>query len=155
MGESGEFDDFIEEYMLRAVEMTRRSYHVHSERIFLAGIEEGATQAYRLGLKMPEKLAGLISLNGSLPKPVEGQPLLKYPEIRGMRTFIGHGSLNENISINDAKRDSRLLYSAGLDVSFQSYETNHKLHPHMMRDLNRWIMDNVSTELDSWIVEEV
>ncbi len=150
-GELGEYDDFIEEYMLRAVEMTRRSYHVHSERIYLAGIEEGATQAYHIGLRMPDKVAGIVSLNGALPMPNDGQPLFKYPEIRGLRTFIGHGTMNENISLNEAKRDYRLLYSAGVDVNFEAYQTNHKLHPSMLRDVNRWIMNSVSSEMDTWI----
>src|SRR5918912_4560485 len=61
-GEAGESDPHIEDYVLRAVEQTRRTYHVHSERIYLAGFCEGATLAYRLGLSAPEKFAGLISL---------------------------------------------------------------------------------------------
>src|SRR5438128_1305478 len=32
----------IEDYLVRAVEQTRRQYHVHSERIYLAGVHEGA-----------------------------------------------------------------------------------------------------------------
>src|SRR3954470_22307755 len=36
-GEGGQCDPQIEDYVLRAVEQTRRNYHVHSERIYLAG----------------------------------------------------------------------------------------------------------------------
>src|SRR5215475_14450716 len=42
-GGRGEFNPVIEDYVLRAVELTRRSYHVHSERIHLAGVGDGAT----------------------------------------------------------------------------------------------------------------
>src|SRR5438874_3707308 len=66
-GSDGQCDALTEDYVLRALEQTRRSYHVHSERIYLAGICEGATLAYRLGLSFPERFAGVISLNGSLP----------------------------------------------------------------------------------------
>src|SRR5438046_7804157 len=45
----------LEDYLLRAVEQTRRTYHVHSERIYLAGFAEGAAIAYRLGLTFPDK----------------------------------------------------------------------------------------------------
>src|SRR6266404_5364612 len=57
----------VEDYLLRAVEQTRRTYHIHSERIYLAGFAEGAAIAYRLGLTFPDKLAGVISLNGAMP----------------------------------------------------------------------------------------
>jgi phospholipase/carboxylesterase len=147
-------DEHMQEYLVRAVEQTRRNYHVHSERIYLAGVEEGATQAYRLGLRMPEKLAGIISLNGALPKPVEGSPLFKYPEIRDLRILICHGTMNENASHEDARKDFRLFYSAGCEVAFHSYQTNHKLHPHMLRDANRWIMGNVNAEVDCWLDDE-
>src|SRR3974390_1427785 len=67
-GPDGQCDALIEDYVLGAVEQTRRNYHVHSERIYLAGFCEGATLAYRLGLTFPEKLAGIISLNGAMPR---------------------------------------------------------------------------------------
>src|SRR5689334_8546435 len=60
-------DPLVEEYVFHAVTQTRRFYHVHSERIYLAGFCEGAALAYRLGLLYPERFAGVISLNGALP----------------------------------------------------------------------------------------
>src|SRR4051794_27044027 len=51
----GQNDSLLEEYVFRAVEQTRRHFHVHSERIYLAGFCEGATLAYRLGLFYPER----------------------------------------------------------------------------------------------------
>jgi phospholipase/carboxylesterase len=67
-GTPGNTNSLIEDYVLRAVELTRRSYHVHSERIHLAGINDGATLAYSLGLAFPEKFGGVISLNGAMPR---------------------------------------------------------------------------------------
>src|SRR5215467_11935255 len=46
-GMDGQHDSLLEDYVLHAVEQTRRSYHVHSERIYLAGLREGADLAYR------------------------------------------------------------------------------------------------------------
>src|SRR5215471_2183293 len=80
-------DAHQEDYIFRAIEQSRRSYHVHSERIYLAGVCEGATLAYRLGLLFPERLAGVIALNGAMPR---GGPLLRLPDIRQLRVFIGH-----------------------------------------------------------------
>lgn len=129
----------VEDYLLRAVEQTRINYHVHSERIYLAGFAEGAATAYRLGLTFPEKLAGVISLNGAMPRL--DRPLLRFPEVRDLRVFIGHGIANSRIPLSLAKEDRRLLYSAGLDVEMRTYPTTQRLHPDMLRDLNRWIID--------------
>src|SRR5207244_5731877 len=88
----GSFDTDVEDYVVRAVEQTRRSYHVHSERIYLAGFCEGATLAYRLGLTLPEKFGGVIALNGALPR--RGGPLLRLPAVRQLSVLIGHGITN-------------------------------------------------------------
>ena len=128
----------VEDYLVRAVLQTRRTYHVHSERIYLAGFGEGATLAYRLGLQLAGKVAGVISLNGSMPR--EGRPLLRLPEARDLRVFIAHGIANSVVPLSLAQADWRLLASAGIPVNLHTYPTNHRLHPHMLRDLNRWMI---------------
>lgn len=145
-GTDGENDSFAEEYLLRAVEQTRRCYHVHSERIYLAGAWEGASQAYRLGLNMPDKVAGVVSLNGNMPRPTNG-PLFRLPDVRELSVFIGHGTQNAQIPLESARRDFRMLYGAGVDVQFHTYPTGHLLHQNMFRDINRWIMKQVNAEM--------
>jgi phospholipase/carboxylesterase len=129
---------------MRAVEQTRRSYHVHSERIYLAGFAEGATMAYRLGLTFPEKLAGVISLNGAMPR--QGGPLFRLPAIRQLRVFIGHGIANAVVPLSLARRDFKVLYAAGLPVEMRTYLATHKLHPDMLKDINRWIIERCNAE---------
>ncbi len=134
----GSHDTMIEDYMLRAVEQTRVNYHVHSERIYLAGFGEGATLSYRLGLTFPDKLGGVISLNGCMPR--ENGPLLRLPEVRQLRVFIGHGIANAVVPLSMARRDFKVLYAAGLNIEMQTYASTHRLHPDMLRDINRWII---------------
>lgn len=133
-----DYQSLVEDYLVEAVRQTRRRYHVHSERVYLAGFGEGATMAYRLGLSMPDKLAGVISLNGHLPR--WQRPLLRLPEVRSLRVFIGHGIANAVVPLGMARADQRLLYTAGVDVSMRTYPTTHRLHADMLRDLNRWII---------------
>jgi phospholipase/carboxylesterase len=137
-------DATIEEYVMRAVEQTRRSYHVHSERVYLAGFCEGATLAYRLGLSFPERFAGVLSLNGTMPR--RGCPLLRLGDLRGLRVFIGHGIANAVVPLALARRDHLLLYTAGLSVRMHTYPTTHRIHPDMLRDVNRWIMGHINDE---------
>jgi phospholipase/carboxylesterase len=143
-GLEGCSDVLLEEYVFRAVEQTRRHYHVHSERIYLAGFCEGATLAYRLGLLYPEKFAGVVSLNGCVPR--HGGPLLRLPEVRKLRVLIGHGIANAIVPISLARQDFRLLYTAGLSVRMHTYPANHRIHRDMLRDINRWVMRQINEE---------
>ncbi len=143
-GRDGQFDSQVEDYVFSALEQTRRNYHVHSERIYLAGFHEGATLAYRLGLTFPERIAGIISLNGCMPR--QGGPLLRLPQARQLRVLVGHGIANAVVPLSLAKQDYRLFYTAGLDVKMHTYPTTHRLHANMLRDINRWVIDAISTQ---------
>ncbi len=133
-------DSFVEEYVVRAVEQARRTYHIHSERIFLAGVCEGASLAYRLGLAHPEKFAGVIALNGRPPRGSR----LRLPQVRQLNVLIGHGIANAVVPLATARQQFRLLYTAGLGVRLRTYPTTHRIHAAMLRDIDRWIMDLVA-----------
>ncbi len=143
--------DVVEEYVLRSIEQTRRKYHIHSERIYLAGFHEGTEPVYRLGLTQPEKFAGIVALNGCLPR--EGRPLFRPSEVRKLRVLIGHGLDNTTTPVALARADQRLLFTAGLDVEFKCYATNHAIHPDMLRDVNRWIIDRINDENDALLFD--
>jgi phospholipase/carboxylesterase len=144
-GGDGE-DPRVEEYVFRAVEQTRRHYHVHSERIYLAGFREGATLAYRLGMLFPERFAGIVSLNGALPR--HGGPRLRLPEVRHLRVLIGHGIANAVVPLSLARQDYRLFYAAGLPVRLRTYPATHRIHPEMLRDVDRWVMEHIAEDQD-------
>ena len=134
----------IEEYLLSAVRQTRKHYHIHSERIYLAGFSEGATLAYRMGLMFPDKINGIIALNGHMPRA--DRPLLRLPAVRSLRVFIGHGIANSVVPASMVRADERLLYAAGMEVETHHYPTNHRLHADMLRDVNRWIISKCADE---------
>jgi phospholipase/carboxylesterase len=140
----GDQTSLVEDYMLRAVEQTRRKFHVHSERVYLAGYADGAATAYRLGVTFPEKLAGVVSLNGAMPRL--HRPLMRWPQVRSLRVFIGHGIANSVVPLSLARADRRLLHNAGLDVAMHTYPTTHKLHVDMLRDLNRWVVEHCNRD---------
>lgn len=131
-------DGIIEEYVLAAVQETMRVCHVHSERIFLAGFCEGASVAYRMGMAFPDKFAGIVALNGWLPDgPL---PMKTRDERDGVGVFIGHGTLNEDVSMQKAREAYQLLMATGLDVTLRLYPTGHSLCPNMLRDVDRWLI---------------
>jgi phospholipase/carboxylesterase len=146
-GAEDRYDPEVEEYLLRAIEQTRREYHVHSERIYLVGFREGAALAYRLALSSPDRFAGVISLNGAMPR--RGGPLLRLPDARRLRVFIGHGFANPVVPLTLARQDFRLLYTAGLNVRLHTYPTTHRIHAEMLRDVNRWVQDHISEDNDA------
>lgn len=138
--------EFCAEYVRLAVALTRRTYHVHSERVYLAGVNEGCEPAYRAAFALADQVGGVIALNGALPRPTPGAPLFRLDLVRNLRVFLGHGVANVDCPRAVADRDYRLLYAAGADVQYRTYPTGHRVHSEMLRDVNRWIIGNVNAE---------
>lgn len=151
-GEPGEHDTPIGEYLLKAVEQTRREFHIHSERVYLVGVAEGAAVAYRMALQTPGRFAGVVSINGTLPRPAEG-PLFRDDEVKDLRVLIAHGAANEVVPLEFARRDFLALYGAGADVLLSTYPCTHTVHPNMLRDINRWVIRNVDQDA-CWDAED-
>lgn len=146
---SGDVDD----YLVEAVEQTRRTYHIHSERVYLVGVNDGAAAAYRAAFALCGRAAGVIALNGALPARTPGRPLFNLDAVRRLRVMIGHGIANSVIPFSSAERDRRLLYTAGADVKLTPYPATHKLHPDMLRDVNRWVIGHVNQAHNAVLVE--
>jgi phospholipase/carboxylesterase len=136
--------DLVNEYVMRAVESARQSCHIHTERVFLVGVCEGAAAAYRAAFALADKVAGVVALNGAMPRASGGAPLFRPTALRGLPAFVGHGIANALVPFTTAARDYKLLYAAGADVTLNRYVTNNRLHPDMFRDVNRWVIDQIS-----------
>jgi phospholipase/carboxylesterase len=146
----GDPDALFGEYVRLSVELTRRTYHVHSERVYLLGVNEGVEAAFRAGFALAGRIGGVIALNGLMPRVTDRKPLFRMQDVRGMRVFLGRGAANPAVTAAAARRDYNLLYAAGADVRAGAYPTNHRLHSEMLRDVNRWVIGNVNAEHDQF-----
>ncbi|MER3415628.1 MAG: hypothetical protein C4297_05375 [Gemmataceae bacterium] len=127
----------VEDYVFTALAELMRTRRIHPHRVFLVGVREGAEAAYRLALSFPERFAGVVALNGHLPTPC---PLLRLSAVRRLPAFIGHGIANPYVPLSYARQAYRYFYTAGAPVVWHTYATTHRLHPHMFRDVNQWLM---------------
>lgn len=119
----------------------RRAYHVHSERIFLAGHDAGATMAVTALLHHPEWFAGALALGGDIALPPGS--LARFQDLRGKRLLLATGP-TPNVPTNglvSAVRHSALagqLRSAGMEVTLHTHDGDADL----LREANRWLVDS-------------
>jgi phospholipase/carboxylesterase len=131
----------LEAQLNAAVARMRRQYHVHTERVFLAGVGSAGTLALQLGLKRPEWFGGIFAFAAEFPK-VE-RPLSHFRHLRQKRIFLGAGMHDEHTPAREVVRSSLLLQSAGLRVCTRVYDSGHELTASTFRDMNRWLMHGV------------
>lgn len=131
----------LEREIRASVRRLRRDYHVHTERIFLAGFDDGATTALRLLLRRPEWFGGAIALCGRSLGPK--LPLARFRELNGKPVLLGTGIRDEAAPIEEMIDTARMLHSAGLRVSLRVCDAAHEPAPKMFSQIDEWIMSHV------------
>ncbi len=140
---SGEADlTLAESRVLDCLALAQNRYHIHPQRIFLAGFDAGGTMAFRLAMLNPQQFAGVLSLCGPFPK--HGTPLGRFPEARQLPLFVACGRESLRYDEMNACRDLRLFHCAGLDITLRQYPGGHQLCSDMLADANRWMMELVT-----------
>jgi phospholipase/carboxylesterase len=137
-GDAPDAIERLEDGVFASIRELMRSLHVHSERIFLVGVGEGAAVAYRLGLTYPERFAGVVAINGWLPGGFA--PLARLKDCRELRILAVHGEWNGRAPVERARRDVAALRAGGLKVTFQGYPCGHKITSMMLSDVDTWLI---------------
>ncbi len=128
----------IADRLQRTIASFRRRYHLHTERVFMAGVGDGATLALDLGLFTPEWFAGVIAISGKFP--ARACALRRFDELRGKRVLLTAGAHSEGPAVHDV---ARLLHAAGMRVCTRLHDTNEDFTPMLLREVDRWVMHEI------------
>jgi phospholipase/carboxylesterase len=108
-----------------------------SERIVLGGFSQGSMLALDVMLRTERPFAGLAILSGTLLASKEWLP--RMAARKGLHVFQSHGTRDPILPLSVAQRLRHELESAGLQVSFTSFDDGHGIPPEVMRDLGTWL----------------
>ena len=120
-----------------------RKYHVARRRIFLAGFDCGGTMAFRVAMNHPERFAGVLSLGGAFPSG--RTPLGHLTEARQLPVFLAAGRDSREYPPEQVCENLRLFHTAGLSVTLRQYPCGHELSEQMLGDVDRWIIEQISS----------
>ncbi len=131
-----------EQRVFDCLEAASTKFNIASRRIFLAGFEAGGTTAFQIGLRNPDRFAGVLSLGG--PFPLNRNPLTRLDEARSLPLFIAQGRDSEQYPIERVCEELQLFHVAGLSVTLRQYPCGDELNTQMLSDMDRWMMEIVT-----------
>lgn len=107
-------------------------------RLVLGGFSQGSMLSLDVALKKPSRaLAGLVLLSTTLIAEPEWKPL--FAGRKGLPVFQSHGHSDQILSFEVAKRLSETLSEAGLEVTFDPFDSGHTIPLTTLRRLNAWL----------------
>ena len=131
-----------EQRIWSAIQAAKSRYHVHPDRIFVAGFQSGGTMAYRFACEYPSEIAGVLSIGGAFPAGVGS--LRRLNDVRRLNVFAAYAKeslVYPNEAVND---DLRLFHSVGVRLHLRQYPGGDDLGTEMLADVDRWIMEAVA-----------
>lgn len=128
------------DHLKQSVLDVRRRFHIHSERIYLAGLDAGASWALDLVLRKPEWFGGAVVLGGRVPSMKEA--LSQFGNLQGKRVLLGSTPASGPAEGSDMKAAGQLLHSAGMQVETHEFDPAQG-EARMLSQVNRWMMDGI------------
>lgn len=128
--------------LLAQVDYHRKSLapNTQTEPLSLMGFSQGAALAYAIALRYPERVKKLAALSGFLPDGAE--TYRNNNGLAGKPVLITHGSLDQIVPVETARRDAVLLERLGASVTYCEESVGHKLGKACFRKLDEFFLDN-------------
>ncbi|MYB34871.1 MAG: carboxylesterase [Gammaproteobacteria bacterium] len=142
LGESGFEEDRIgiteSQHIVSGLISRQNSQGIPTGNIILAGFSQGGAIALYAGLRMKERLAGIIALSTYMPfgSQLEQE---KNPANADTPIFYAHGVMDPLINISAAMLSRNILQGLGYSVEWKTYPIPHSVHPEEIRCIGEFI----------------
>lgn len=124
------------EYIFDAISSKNFPYGDFSE-LHLIGFSQGAALVYSMAIMHPERIASVAGLSGFLPDGASAW--LESDRLSGLPVFIAHGTKDELVPVELARKSVALLEGAGARVTYCEDEVGHKLSAECFHGLEAFL----------------
>jgi hypothetical protein len=113
-----------EEMVLNLIDETREKYNIDSNRVFLAGLSNGAIGAYMIGMFYPDRFAGLIPIAGSITP----RYMHFLMNLRNTPVYMIQGAHDPIFPIKLSRRVHKILSDMNYPVIYREHKQKGLAH---------------------------
>ena len=126
------------EHLINALVDEQIALGIEANRIVLAGFSQGGVMSLFCGLRLKQKLAGIMALSCYLPT-ADRMPVDLASENSSTPILQQHGTQDEVVPLNAGIMAFELLKSEGYATEWQTYDMGHNVLPEQLRDISNWL----------------
>lgn len=116
---------------------------IPSNKIVLAGFSQGGSMALHIGVRYPEKLAGIMALSTYLSTEHTLQAE-RTAANQDTSIFMAHGTQDNVVPFADAQYARDELIKLNYKIEFHTYPMPHSVCPPEMLDIRQWLIKNLT-----------
>jgi phospholipase/carboxylesterase len=134
----------VEEMLFEAIDGLKSRLQLNGQAIFLAGYGSGATMAQAVGLRNPQQFAGVIAIEGSMPRLP--RLLTQWEAVRTLPIVSMHGQSESSAMTSEAIEFLRFAQMAHLKAYPAMFPGAQGLDSTMLQIADRFMMQRVRGE---------
>ncbi len=115
-------------------------YPIDAENITLVGFSQGAILSMATALSYPNKVQNVAALSGYFNEDIVKD---NYKENLTLKTkfFVSHGTVDQVISVEWARKTQPFLENLGFEVVYKEYPIGHGVSPQNFFDFRNWLIE--------------
>jgi phospholipase/carboxylesterase len=144
--------------VLNLVNEVLERFQTPADRVVLGGFSQGGMMTYEVGLRYPQKLAGLVVLSGLLiadapfnfmnpPDPAtyyaqdkgDLKEVLAETAARQIPVFIGHGTYDPVVPVIAGRGAAQLLKEVGVPVEYYEFPGQHEINFEVLQKITAFL----------------
>jgi len=114
------------------------AYNIAPKQSYLLGFSQGATVALCAMLTAPEKLGGVIALNGQVMAQVKPHAA-DAKRLRNFPVLYGYGALDPIVPLSSARRARAFLTARDVALEMREFQSGHELTAETWRVTTHWL----------------
>lgn len=115
-----------------------KQYPIDTKNVTLIGFSQGAILSYATALTYPEKIAKVVTLSGYFNQDILPE-VIDTKAISHLKFFVSHGTVDQVIPVDWARKAKPALENLGLEVEYQEYPIGHGVSPKNFFDFKNWL----------------
>ena len=116
-----------------------KQYPIDTKNVTLIGFSQGAILSYATALTYPEKIAKVVALSGYFNQDILPE-VIDTKAISHLKFFVSHGTVDQVIPVDWARKAKPALENLGLEVEYQEYPIGHGVSPKNFFDFKNWLL---------------
>ncbi len=113
-------------------------YPIDTTNVNLIGFSQGAILSYAIALTFPKKIAKVVALSGYFNQEIMPE-VIDTNGITHLKFFVSHGSVDQVIPVEWARKAKPALENLGLEVEYHEYPVGHGVAPQNFFDFKNWL----------------
>ncbi len=122
--------NFIDDIILK--------FPIDKNDITLIGFSQGCILSYAVGVSYPEKIRRIVAMSGYFNDKIASENY-KNNNFTNLKIFASHGSLDQVVPVEWARKAQPTLSVLGIDIVYKEYPMDHGISSQNFSDFKKWL----------------